>query len=46
MTLGCGPGKVTLFDYNDPQVVAQIVQAAKDDSVVVDKAILAAGVFI
>jgi NADPH:quinone reductase-like Zn-dependent oxidoreductase len=42
-TLGNGPGKITLFDYNDKDVVAKIVKAAKDDGIVLDKAILATG---
>ena len=42
-SLGRGPGKITLFDYSDKDVVAQIVCAGKADRVVVDKAILCSG---
>lgn len=42
-TLGNGPGKVTLFDYNDTEVVAKISVAAHDDNVFIVHAIVAYG---
>jgi len=37
--LGNGPGKLTLFDYNDKEVVKKIVNAAREDGVFIDLAI-------
>lgn len=42
-TLGKGPGKVTLFDYHDTEIVAKILGASHDDRVFIVHAIVAAG---